>query len=185
MVMRSCLLAWVVAVLVCSPTQASGVRPVELQTMVADSTHILLGRVAWLESRWNQDHTLIETDVHLEVERSLKGQERSTMVLTLPGGRVGDLVLAVHGAPRLAEEETVLVFARETRPGHLALRFLATGVHRVEGSGSKRWVQGDPVLLSRILSGRRAAPDASGRVSLESLASEIRGAVKASSGGAR
>jgi hypothetical protein len=53
-------------------------------------------------SRWSPDHQRILTDWRLEVGRTLRGPARPFLDLTLEGGEIGDVGLAVSDAPKLA-----------------------------------------------------------------------------------
>jgi hypothetical protein len=70
---------------------------------------IVHGTVLSTESRWNEDHSLIVTDVRIGVITTLRGQSVSDVVVTQPGGRVGKLRVDVDGAgPFRTGTETVL-----------------------------------------------------------------------------
>lgn len=167
------------------PARASLTVPVELKQLAGDSTHVVRGRVAGLESRWNADHTLIETEVRLEVKESLKGDTRGEIFFIVPGGQVGDLVLAVSASPRLAEEDDILVFARRQADGTYVLPYLSVGTYHLRTDARGTWVQGSGYSLARLLPSRASSLDAAERLPWEQFRSDLLQAMKTTSGGAR
>ncbi len=72
---------------------------------------IVVGRVTGVASRSTGDS--IVTDVTLTTEKTLKGQGRGSVSLTLPGGEVGDRRLYVGGVPNFLTGERALLFLAE------------------------------------------------------------------------
>jgi len=77
------------------------------------ASHVLIGQVNKVQSRWNENETLIYSNVEISVERYLKGdrQGREVTVRVL-GGEVGDIGLWVSSEPSFVEGEKVQVFLR-------------------------------------------------------------------------
>lgn len=165
------------------PALAGLARPVELAELVAGSSDVVRGRVVELDSRWNAAHTLIETDIRLEVAEALKGEARGEIVLTLPGGQVGDLVLAVSEAPRLSEDEEVLIFLRRQPDGRFLVPYLVIGTYRVETDARGRWLASLGYSLANLMPDRASALDTRQRLSWDHLQLALDKAVRSAGGG--
>lgn len=79
--------------------------------LVVNAEKIVLATVVETHSRWTADQSNIVTDVTLRIELALKGDDRaSEIVLTLPGGKVGDLEQVESAQPMLQNGERVVLF---------------------------------------------------------------------------
>lgn len=99
-----------------SPVRASILQALDLDELVADSDRIVVGRVLLSES-FQRSNGRIATWHRIQVERALRGDleaEPELIVETL-GGRVGDIVMQVEGAPTFSVDERVVLFVRGTR----------------------------------------------------------------------
>ena len=81
-------------------------------------------------SRWSADHQRILTDWHLRVGRTLRGPARSFLDLTVEGGEVGDVGLAVSDAPQLAVGARYALLL-ERQANAFRVRAGATGARRL------------------------------------------------------
>ena len=85
-------------------------------------------------SYWSADHRLILTDYRLAIAGALRGSPPAAIGLTVEGGEVGEVGLAVSAAPRFEPgARYALLLEREgagfrVRSGVLGERRLATGV---------------------------------------------------------
>jgi hypothetical protein len=59
--------------------------------LAAVAPHVVVATVAGKASRWNAQHTLLVTDYTLQVEERLRGAAADRVVITVPGGTLGDL----------------------------------------------------------------------------------------------
>jgi hypothetical protein len=161
-------LAWTAVLLLAVPvlSWATSMLPQDLGKMASASTHILRGKVASIESRWNDDKTLIVTDIRIEVTETFKGQSSPQATLEMIGGRVEDTVLDVVGSPSFTIGEDVVVFATAGRDGLLRLPSLAQEKFTVErGSDGREWIRNDAQTFGRLLSGAKLSSlDAQGRL---------------------
>ena len=96
---------------------ATTVPEMSLRELVASSESIVHGIVESTQSRWNEDRTLIVTDVRITVLDAVKGAPGGSVVVTQPGGQVGKLRVEVDGASAFV-------------PGEEAVLFLAPGPER-------------------------------------------------------
>jgi hypothetical protein len=123
---------------------ATSTVAVPVSELVRLSPVIVHGTVLSTESRWNEDHSLIVTDVRIGVLNTLRGQAVSDVVVTQPGGRVGKLRVEVDGAGafRLGDE-TILFLSPH-----------AGGRYSVSGLSQGRFdVRQDPRTGEKIVSG--------------------------------
>ena len=77
---------------------------------------ILTGKVAKQNSIWNKDKTRIFTEVTVEVEEYLKGNNgtKSIVVIT-PGGEVGEVGELYTHMPKFSKDEDVLLFVKKDK----------------------------------------------------------------------
>jgi len=80
------------------------------EELVADSSAVVTGRVVSVESFWNEDHSLILSEIVFEVERSVVGDAPRFVTVQTAGGTVGDYTVVAHGFPVLQEGERALLF---------------------------------------------------------------------------
>lgn len=79
---------------------------------------ILEGKVVKQNSAWNQNKTRIHTEVTLEVDEYLKGNRGSkTLVVTTPGGEVGEVGELYSHMPSFSKDEEVLLFVKKDKQG--------------------------------------------------------------------
>lgn len=88
----------------------------DLKTLTKNSEVILTGKVSKQESKWNDNKSRIYTDVTIEVDEYLKGQngERSITVRH-PGGEVGEVGELYTHMPTFKEEEEMVLFAKKDK----------------------------------------------------------------------
>ncbi len=87
----------------------------DFPTLVHDADHIVVGTVESQASRWD-DRGRIVTDVTLRVEETMKGDRGTgeTLVLTHPGGSIGNVGAHIEGEARFYVGERALVFGANT-----------------------------------------------------------------------
>jgi hypothetical protein len=106
--------------------------------LVATSAVIVTGVVQRLETVERADGAVV-TRVTLAVDRTLKGQVGGgTLVLTEPGGQLGDRGVTVFGVPEFETGEGVLVFARRGHDGTFHTTHLTLGVYHLDGAVASR-----------------------------------------------
>ncbi len=105
-------------------------RSVEESARTSDA--VVRGTVLGMSSRWLGAR--IVTDVEIAVASAWKGQPGGRVVVTVPGGVVGDLGQRVDAAPTFTVGEDVVVFVeRAPRGDMLRVNGLALGKFRVAG----------------------------------------------------
>jgi hypothetical protein len=90
-----------------------------LEEVVDASAAIVHGNVVRTWSAWDEDHRYIWTHYEVQVMDKLKGTANSTIVISEPGGAVGETELQVVGTPKYEVGEEVVLFAEETPLGLL------------------------------------------------------------------
>ena len=115
----------VLLTLLCSVQSAVSTTSVrmDLEDLVRTSGEIVHGTVAETACRWTEDHTMIVTDVVIDVHRSIAGDAVGQIAFVHPGGVVGALRVAIPGAGAFkVGQEAVLFLSRDEN-----------GVRRVTG----------------------------------------------------
>ena len=86
----------------------------DIQSLSKGADVILTGKVTKQNSSWNKDKTRIYTDVSVEVDEYLKGNSSNkTIVVTTPGGEVGEVGELYTHMPRFSKDEEVLLFVKK------------------------------------------------------------------------
>ena len=90
-----------------------------LEQAVDDSELIVQGTVVRTWSAWGDKRQFIWTHYELKVSDALKGLATRSIVVSEPGGTVGDTGMQIAGAPRYSVGEEVVLFATRTPIGYL------------------------------------------------------------------
>jgi hypothetical protein len=99
------------------------------------SESIVQGTVVRTWSAWDEGHKYIWTHYEIQVADKLKGAAPATIVVSEPGGTVGETALQVAGTPQYRVGEEVVVFGQRTPLGYLRTCGWGQGKFRVERSG--------------------------------------------------
>lgn len=84
---------------------------------------IIEGQVTSCSSEWNADHTNITTKVVITVEEALKGKtNQSVVVVSLPGGQIGNITETISDTPIFIRNEKVVVFLDQAANGKFRVR---------------------------------------------------------------
>lgn len=95
------------------PAGASTFLAMSEGELVAESSAVVRGTVVSVDSFWNAEHTLILTEVVVEVEKTIVGEAPRFVTLRTAGGTVGDYTVQAHGFPTFQPGERSLVFLGE------------------------------------------------------------------------
>lgn len=95
------------------PATATSVAAMTDADLVRHSAVIVEGTVIEAASAWDAAHRRIHTTVVLDVSRTLKGPDRDRLTLRTLGGRVGNTVAQVVGAPGFTPGEEVILFVHD------------------------------------------------------------------------
>jgi hypothetical protein len=165
--------------------RATEVAERSLRQLTADAPTIVHGTVVGNQSHWTDNHSLIVTDVRVQVMDVLKGKPASEVVFTLPGGTVGAIRVEADGAaPFRVGDEAVLFLDRSPRGvthlvGLMQGRFdVVTDTH---GRKSVRGLTAESLgTLRRTMTRMGSAPirDTGGPVPLDSFLGGLRDLVR-------
>jgi hypothetical protein len=125
-----------VAAEIATPASATTLVRASLDRLVEQNEAIVIGEVRDARSYWNEEGTLILTDVHIKTSEVLKGDLRkSDLTLTLLGGKVGDQTVWIVGNAELAPGKKYLLFLNRNdipgAPGSLTVRHYSQGVFEI------------------------------------------------------
>lgn len=103
-----------------------------LEEVVDASEAIVHGNVVRTWADWDADHRYIWTHYEIQVVDKLKGKAVGTIVVSEPGGTVGETALQVAGTPQYEVGEEVVLFAEKTPLGYLRTCGWGQGKFRVQ-----------------------------------------------------
>ncbi|RKH13738.1 hypothetical protein D7V97_04740 [Corallococcus sp. CA053C] len=168
------------------PVGATTMLRADLPQMAQASDAVVQGVVRRVQSRWSGDKLRIVTDVEIQVTESLKGQPGGTVLVTQPGGRVGDIGQVVSGLASFSEGEEVVVFLEKKGAAAFRLAGMAQGKYQVQRSASGASAMavpaptGDAVLIDPKT--HQESVSSAKPVTLEQLKTAIRAALQAQQG---
>jgi hypothetical protein len=136
-------------------TSFAQARMASLKEMTETSHAIVTGTCVKKESVWNQKRTKIFTQVTVQTADLIKGSPGAEVVITVPGGRVGNTIYEVSDMPNFREGEEMLVFLWKH----------PSGMNLVTGA-----MQGKMSIVTERATGRKVVQGASSLV--ESLKSQ-------------
>jgi hypothetical protein len=108
-VSRLAALAVLVALLVPAATAQALVIPRGVEWLARGARSVVVARVAAVTPRWSPSGEIV-SDVALVVDRRVTGSGASRVRVTVPGGQMGDLVMAIDEAPRFVPGERCVLF---------------------------------------------------------------------------
>ena len=119
-----------------SSANATTVPGLSFDELTDQSDLIVSGQInrAWTD--WDSDHKYIWTHYELNVSSALKGSAGATVVLSEPGGVVGNQGMNIAGAPAYQPGEQVLVFLHRMPNGFLRTTGWTQGKYTVDRAGS-------------------------------------------------
>lgn len=164
----------VASLLACAGASATSVVPMDLEEMAKASPNIVHATVISTNSHWNEDKTVIVTDVKLRVHDALKGGAAGEITVTQLGGVVGALRVEVPGVAAFRPDQEAVLFLSPQKNGNHAITGFMQGQFDVltdEKTGQKT-VRG---LTAQKLGdpGKATAPQ-NGSEGLDAFKSRIR-----------
>jgi hypothetical protein len=171
-----------VLLLLCPPASATTMLRVDLPELTQSADAIVHGTVRRLESRWSGDGRKIVTDVEIEVTETLKGQAGGTVLVTQPGGRMGDIGQKVSGLASFTPGEEVVLFLERRGPQAFRVAGMAQGKYQVRRSadGTRMLAVPEPTGDSLLVDPDTRQPTTSSlrTLSLAELKASIRTALQ-------
>lgn len=147
------------------------------------STTILYGKCTKVKSDWNEDKDLIFTTITIVPEEYLKGNLGSEALITVPGGRVDDIIYEVSEMPVFEEGEEVFTFIWEHPSGLNLVTAGDQGKLKIEKDKTtgKKIVKGTEVEVTEQTAKKSASPLSTYKAEkmlLEDFAREVKRHVK-------
>ena len=96
------------------------------------SEAVVHAKVVDVRSYWNADHSVIFTDVALDVKGRLHGTSDNLIIVRVPGGKVGDYTMEMEGAPQFAVDDEVVAFIARWHDGAPMVAGYFQGLSRVD-----------------------------------------------------
>ena len=98
------------------------VEKMGLEDLVAGADIIVVGVVVETRARWNDERTLIFTEVRFEVQDTVVGPPGvPTISLVIPGGQVGEVTQEVSAAAQFTIGDRAMLFLVRTPEGDLRI----------------------------------------------------------------
>jgi hypothetical protein len=149
-----------------------------------ESTAVLYGKCSGVKSEWNADRSIIFTYVTVVPEEYIKGNLGTEVVLTIPGGQVGDIIYEVSDMPVFAEGEETVAFIWTNPDGKNLVtggaqgkmkieKDIVTGKKMVNGSGAAIETESEDQAIGKI--DENGKP---GKESLEDFVTKLKGYAK-------
>lgn len=136
------------------PVTATTVVRMNLEEMAAQSPSIVHGTVVSTESKWNEERSLILTDVRIRVLDTVKGETATEVVVQQPGGVVGNIKVDVPGMSIFRPGDEVVLFLAPGGRGNLHVNGLTQGRFDVikDPTTGERTVRGlTPEQMARLV----------------------------------
>jgi len=96
---------------------------------------VVSGQVTRSWSDWDSEHKYIWTHHEIKVSGALKGSAASTVVVSEPGGVVGNRAMSTAGVVAYSAGEQVAVFLERMPNGYLRTTGWGQGKYTVDSSG--------------------------------------------------
>lgn len=111
------LLLWTLLSL--TAAHATLVPRLSLEQLATESESVVHGTVVRRWAAWGPSRQFIWTHHEVRVVDVLKGRAALTVVVSEPGGEIGDIGIAIAGAPRYEVGQEVVLFLDRTPIGYL------------------------------------------------------------------
>lgn len=162
--------------------RATQVTLLDTRALVRESSAIVIGQIEGSSARWNDNHTMIVTEVTVQVSQTLKGPASQRLTLRQIGGEVDGLRYSIEGSPNFTPGEEALLFVWRDSAGNMQVDGLAQGkfdITRDPATGERmvqRSLKGLAIRDAKTL--RMVGPGASAQpIPLNSLVREIQAAL--------
>jgi hypothetical protein len=168
----------IMCVVTLTAASATTVVPMNLDDMAKASPDIVHGTVVATASHWNEDKTLIVTDVRIRVEDTLKGNAGGEITVTQPGGVVGALRVEIPGVTAFRQDQEAVLFLGPQKNGNYAVTGLMQGQFDVvtDAKTGQRTVHG--LSAEKLGTASKAAPPSkNGTESLDAFKARIKSIV--------
>jgi hypothetical protein len=114
---------------------ATSVVQLSLEELIDQSNLIVSGRITRSWTDWDAQHQYIWTHYEISVSNTHKGQPGSTVIISEPGGIIGDRGMTIAGTVSYLTGENVLVFLNRVPNGYLRTTGWGQGGYTVDEKG--------------------------------------------------
>lgn len=165
------------------PSSLAQVQTMSTQQLAEQSSAVVLGTCGRTESYWVDGNSKIFTRVKIRGQQFLKGDLGAETEITVPGGRIGNIVYEVTDMPVFREGEEVLVFVWRHPTGNQLVMGGAQGKLSVktDKATGRKIIHGAPIQPESAAGLQKAASEQSQtpkRVFLDDFMNEVKSYVK-------
>ncbi|MGD1046101.1 MAG: hypothetical protein ABR936_12400 [Bacteroidota bacterium] len=113
----------VISFLLCQSAYATTMKRLGITELTKGSSHVVQCKIKTIKSSWNEERTLITTEIELDVSEVVKGTiSEKTILLKMPGGTIDGRTTVVVGAPSFDVGEEVVLFLKRMDKRDVAAR---------------------------------------------------------------
>ena len=154
---------------------ATSVRPMSIERLTTESTHIVHAQAIEHHAAWNAEHTRIFTYTQFRVSQTMKGGAPSVITVKQLGGHADGYDMKVAGVRYWQNgEEAVLFLQQIPEPGMLAVTGLMQGDFRVSRSTSGEVVVSNGVPeVTQLGSSGQLQPYRGAKMTLQELEQRV------------
>jgi hypothetical protein len=125
-------LAAIALLLVALPAAASTFVNMTPRQLSREADAVVVGRVLQTHSYWNEDASMILTDVSVAVDETIRGEAPGVVHVRTYGGTVGNFMIEAHGFPEFTAGERVLLFLQaDDEDGSIRVLGYRQGLYRI------------------------------------------------------
>jgi len=153
------------------------VKKMTHKEMTEVSTAVLYGKCINKRCEWNEKKSIIYTYVTIAPEEYIKGNLGSEAVITIPGGRVGDIIYEVSEMPAFTEGEEVVAFVWTNPRGKNLITGGYKGKMKIEKDAKtgKKTVQVNDEMMDDAEGLDKVPPGQAKKMQLEDFVVKLKG----------
>lgn len=131
---------------------ATTVRPMSVERLTAQSTHVVFARALDHRSAWNAEHTRIFTYTRFQIMENMKGSAPSVITVKQLGGDAGGYNMKVAGVRYWANGAEAVLFLQQAPDSTFAVTGLMQGDFRLGRQSSGETIVSNGVPDTKELS---------------------------------
>lgn len=165
------------------PSSLAQIQTMSTQQLTEQSSAVVLGTCARMESYWVDGNSKIFTRVKIRGQQFLKGDLSAETEITVPGGKIGNIIYEVTDMPVFREGEEVLLFVWQHPTGKQLVMGGTQGKLSVETDKftGRKIIKGAPPQAESVTKLQKATsqePQTAKKVFLDDFINEVKGYVK-------
>lgn len=166
-----------------APSSLAQIQTMSTQQLTEQSSAVVLGTCEKTESYWADGNSKIFTRVKIRGQQALKGDIAAAAEITVPGGKIGNIIYEVTDMPVFREGEEVLLFVWQHPTGKQLIMGGMQGKLSVETDKAtgRKTIKGAPLQLESVAKLQKVTSQeaqAVKKVFLDDFLNEVRGYVK-------